>query len=365
MLARLRHPLPFATDEKWHQKVKAFISVRGKCQRRQARCLCRHTQLFFEFADQRRLGTFSGLDLATRKLPQSRELLSRRPLRDEDTTIYLLGTFHLLDGRTWFNDEVKAAFDASSELILEVLLPEDPAQQQAIMGPLVMQYAVDPQGRTLSSRLTAEENEAMNRQLAGLGVPAGAFDRFEPWFVSLTLVQIAAQRLNLDAANAPEIVLRRAARERGMTEGQLETSDFQIRMLDSVPEESQLRGLKEMIADPEAGVRTLRPMLDAWSRGDERAIAAITMQDSGNSDPVFYDILFTNRNATWAEWIEDRLERPGTVFVAVGAGHLVGRGSVQEHLTRAGIASARVPRAATVRVYPWCRSRSEDRCRQR
>ena len=38
-------------------------------------------------------------------------------VRDADTTIYLFGTFHLLDGRPWFNDEVKTAFDASSELV--------------------------------------------------------------------------------------------------------------------------------------------------------------------------------------------------------------------------------------------------------
>ena len=47
-------------------------------------------------------------------------------VRDEDTTIYLFGTFHLLDGRPWFNDEVKTAFDASSELVMEAMLPEDP-----------------------------------------------------------------------------------------------------------------------------------------------------------------------------------------------------------------------------------------------
>ncbi len=80
-------------------------------------------------------------------------------VRDEDTTIYLFGTFHLLDGRPWFNDEVKTAFDASQELVVEVLMPEDPAQQQALMMPIVMRYAVDPQGRTISSRLTAEQNE--------------------------------------------------------------------------------------------------------------------------------------------------------------------------------------------------------------
>ena len=71
-------------------------------------------------------------------------------VRDADTTIYLFGTFHLLDGRPWFNDEVRTAFDASDELVMEAVLPENPASLQ----PLILHYAVDPQGRTLSSRLT-------------------------------------------------------------------------------------------------------------------------------------------------------------------------------------------------------------------
>ena len=59
-------------------------------------------------------------------------------VRDADTTIYLFGTFHLLDGRPWFNDEVKTAFDASSELVMEAILPEDPmalhADDHALCG---------------------------------------------------------------------------------------------------------------------------------------------------------------------------------------------------------------------------------------
>ena len=36
-------------------------------------------------------------------------------INDEDTVIYLFGTFHALDGRSvWFNDEVKAAVSASA-----------------------------------------------------------------------------------------------------------------------------------------------------------------------------------------------------------------------------------------------------------
>src|SRR3954471_11240768 len=50
-------------------------------------------------------------------------------VRDADTTVYLFGTFHALDGKTeWFNDQVKDAFERSDELVLETLIPEGPVK---------------------------------------------------------------------------------------------------------------------------------------------------------------------------------------------------------------------------------------------
>ncbi|HEX9932047.1 MAG TPA: TraB/GumN family protein, partial [Allosphingosinicella sp.] len=109
-------------------------------------------------------------------------------VRDADTTIYMFGTFHLLDGRRdWFNDEVRAAFDRSSELVLEARMPEN----QAELEPLFHRYAIDPSGRRLSQRLGEEENRALAAALASAGVPAAALDRFEPWFVTMTLSSLA------------------------------------------------------------------------------------------------------------------------------------------------------------------------------
>jgi len=262
--------------------------------------------------------------------------------RDEDTTIYLFGTFHLLDERPWFNDEVKTAFDASDELVLEILLPEDPAAQQAALMPVVMRYAIDPQGRTISSRLTAEQNATLNSALSGAGIPAGALDRFEPWFMTLTLTQLAAQRLNLAPANGPETVLRRAAGARNLTESELETVESQIRIFDEMSEEDQLKGLRDALDDMGELSGKLVPMLAAWSAGDLDRLATLMNEDM-TEDRTLYDAIFTNRNANWARWIRERMARPGTVFVAVGAGHLAGRGSVQDQLRTLGISSARVP----------------------
>ena len=40
--------------------------------------------------------------------------------------------------------------------------------------------------------------------------------------------------------------------------------------------------------------------------------------------PQLRTILLERRNLNWSRWLESRLARPGTILVAVGAGHLVG-----------------------------------------
>ncbi len=264
-------------------------------------------------------------------------------VRDNDTTVYLFGTFHMLDdSRDWFNDEVKTAFDASDELVVEVVLPEDQAQVAQMMQPLVMRLAVDPQGRTLSSRLTPEQNATLNRMLSELGAPAGAFDRFEPWFVAMTLSALMTQKAGMTGEQGAEMVLKRAARARNMPVGQVETIEGQLTMLDSLPDAEQIAQLQEALDDLEQLNAMLPRMLAAWSNGDPAQLDAL-MNESLNKYPAVRRILLADRNARWAEWIQQRMARPGTVFMAVGAGHLVGADSVQTYLAQRGLQATRVP----------------------
>ena len=56
---------------------------------------------------------------------------------DKDTTIYLFGTIHLLKPETrWFEGKIKTAFDASDELVLEMVEPS-PAEAQKIVADAV------------------------------------------------------------------------------------------------------------------------------------------------------------------------------------------------------------------------------------
>ena len=85
---------------------------------------------------------------------------------------------------------------------------------------------------------------------------------------------------------------------------------------------------------------TLDAMVAEWMKGDADGLAMLLNDDL--DDPVLYKRLLTDRNARWAQWIAQRLKTPGTVFIAVGAGHLAGRESVQQQLKKRGIKARRL-----------------------
>ena len=69
---------------------------------------------------------------------------------------------------------------------------------------------------------------------------------------------------------------------------------------------------------------------------------SVMLQGFEAKAPEAYRMLIADRNARWGQWIAERLERPGKVFLAVGTGHLAGKDSVQSWLASRGISSTRV-----------------------
>jgi uncharacterized protein YbaP (TraB family) len=258
-------------------------------------------------------------------------------VKDDDTTIYLFGTFHVGDGKAdWFNDEVKTAFDQSREVYLEAVLPEDPKT----MMPLVQQYALDKSGKTLTEKLSPAGRAKLAKLLGAMGAPATALDTFTPMFAMMNLVMVPYQALGMTPEHGTEKKLTAAAKSSGKPVGELEGFEAQLKMLGRIPEKAQIAAFEEMLATFEEAPALIKRMVTYWNGGDAEGFATL-MKEMQASSPEVYKVMMTDRNAEWAKWIDTRLDKPGTVFVAVGTAHLAGADSVQKLLADRGIKSAR------------------------
>jgi uncharacterized protein len=259
-------------------------------------------------------------------------------VRDDDTTIYLFGTAHILKrGLSWFDEAVKTAFDESDELKIEVILPED----LSTLGPVLARYVGDPAGRALTSRMTEEQRAAYTTGMEQAGVPFAAVEQFDPWFVGLQLVAGITARAGYQAGSGAETVLTAAAKTANKPITAFETVEDQFGFLDSTPESEQISSLLEMLRDMGAAGTMLDGMMANWAAGKPEETSAI-MNQAMVTTPETRRILLTDRNRRWAETLSARMAQPGTVFVAVGAGHLAGEDSVQVQLAEMGITAERV-----------------------
>jgi hypothetical protein len=258
-------------------------------------------------------------------------------VKDADTTVYLFGTVHALDGkRDWFNDEVKTAFDSAEEVVFEIRTP-DPAAA----APIIMQAAATADGKTLTSRLKPEQAKLLADELAKVGAPANALDNFDPWFAAVQLVQIRLMKIGVKPEHGAETILEAAAKSAGKSIGAVETFEWQIGLFDTLSAEAQLTMLTSYLDDLDEGDAMFSKMVDHWSGGKVEDLAAL-MNEALSKDPELAKKLLEDRNAKWAEWIGRRMDKPGTVFMAVGAGHLAGKGSVQDFLAKKGLKAERV-----------------------
>jgi uncharacterized protein YbaP (TraB family) len=258
-------------------------------------------------------------------------------VKDKDTTIYLFGTVHVLKpGLSWFDEAVKKAFDASDTLVLELVMPD-----AATMQSLVMKLGIDPTGPTLTEKLPADDRPLFAKDLADLGLPAAALDRFEPWLAATELSVLPLAKLGYSPANGPETVLTDAAKAAGKPVIGLETAEQQLSYLDGLPADAQMSFLTSTLKDVPKADQEFNTMVADWAKGDPAALAKV-LNDDLDSQPQLRKTLLTDRNARWANWIVDRMKTPGTVFIAVGAGHLAGDGSVIADLAAKGVAVKRV-----------------------
>ncbi|WP_299327156.1 TraB/GumN family protein [Parasphingopyxis sp.] len=259
-------------------------------------------------------------------------------IADEDTTIWLFGTIHILPtGFEWRNATIDAAIAESDNLVIETVI----SGEQSDAALLLMRLGISPDLPPIGERVDEDVQAELAAMIERGPFPESFLNGLETWAAALMLVQVTLADLGLDPESGVEEQLELMFELAEKPISGLETPAEQLGFFDTLPEEAQRYFLSSVVGSVEEAREEFAAMLSAWRRGDEAAIAEAFDGELVESDPL-REALLTRRNANWAEWIEERLAEPGTVFMAVGAGHLAGQFTVQDFLAEAGIAVERV-----------------------
>jgi len=238
--------------------------------------------------------------------------------------VYMLGSIHLAKPDMYPLDaRIEEAFRASDNVVVEVDISKgNVAQQQA----LAMQMGLYSDGTTVRDHLTPEAFAKFQAFLEERGLPMAVFQGFRPWMSAATLQVLEMQRVGFDTEIGIERHFLRLAEQQGQVVHELETADFQLRMLAEMSDELQELFLISTIDEYASFTERIDQMIAGWKDGDATVLEDMLLQDY-NEKPAMrplYQRILIDRNVGMAEKIVDMLEGGGRWFVIVGAAHLVG-----------------------------------------
>jgi len=247
-------------------------------------------------------------------------------------TVYLFGTIHALDkNHPWHSAKVSAAIQQSQSLWLEVPNVDDAASMQ----PLIMQLGLD-MAHPLSSKLTPEQMTKLNKAATGLPGGSGMLEMMKPWLAGMMLSLAPVMQAGYDPNTGVELELKPEFAKANKPVKGFETMEQQIHYFADMSDKAQLDFLVSELDDADSAVDKFKELVAAWYSGDVAKLDALNNADFRDKYPDLFQLLVVKRNQSFVTQIQDLLKGDSVTFVAVGAGHLVGKDGVPAMLEKQG-----------------------------
>ena len=243
---------------------------------------------------------------------------------DGDTTIYLLGSIHLLPPNVrWRTPIVDRAIAESDTLVLESS-PDEQADFRSIATGVGLKPAAD--------RVSPGKRPILDAMIARSGASRETLNGYKDWALATTLAVGDATASGADTRHGVEVKLWSAFVSAGKTRLAFYHAKDQLAQLDSLPESDQRKMLGNILEGKENYGETLK----AWTTGDiaslEKTAACTPLEGKLVGQPNNY----------WSRWIAARMKQPGTVLVAVGLGHMAGPYALPKMLAAHGLKVERI-----------------------
>ena len=247
--------------------------------------------------------------------------------RPGQATHYLFGTMHSDDNRVLAVLEgLKQPLDSVDQVVLEIL-PDAMAMVEVSVAMLL------PPEQSLSELIGKELFERAARAAEEKGLPRIAVERMRPWALAITL---GTPELTGEAMDQ---VIYKKALSTGKQLLALETPVEQLALFESLPDNLQVRLLKEVLAQRKHLAEQLEALTQAYLDRDLQRLQELSLEYEAAGDELlaewFRRKLILDRNHSMYRRLLPILDQ-GATLVAVGALHLAGKEGLVSLLRQAG-----------------------------
>jgi uncharacterized protein YbaP (TraB family) len=247
------------------------------------------------------------------------------------TSVYLLGSIHAAKPDIYpLDSAIEDAFASARYLVVEVNVLNIDDQK---VTDILLEHGVYPPGEGLRDNLSPSLYDALDEQFESFGVNIAILDSYRPWVILMTLEQLTLQDLGYLPENGIDYYfLDKAAQTKMILE--LETAEFQLELLYSLPDELIIDSLEYDIENIPLQ-EDLEELFQIWEDGDAAKMESMLFEVLTEEPELapYYEKLFDERNFNMAVKIEEFLTDDEIYFVVVGAGHLVGENGLVNLLT--------------------------------
>jgi len=228
---------------------------------------------------------------------------------------YLFGTFHLMcRSDIQFSNQLKTAINNASELYMELDM-DDPA---VMLGGMMMMNMKD--GKKLKDLYTPAEYEKVSSFFKdSLHMPLNFLEGVKPYFL---VAMMYPKMMPCKSVSGVEEELMKLARQNKKEIKGLETLEFQAAVFDTIPYEQQAKELLKSIDSLPSYTLYFDSMVQVYKNQQLDKMETLFNDEDFGMDE-YKDILLDDRNKNWVNQLNTIMKKE-SVFVAVGAGHLVG-----------------------------------------
>ena len=244
---------------------------------------------------------------------------------------YLFGSIHLGSNAMYpLSTTVNDAYLSTDNLVVEIdIKPED----EASLMSMIQKYGID-MSLPLEQRLSPETLSLFKKKCREKNLPCEQFAAYKVWLVSLQLAVMQIQQLGYKEELGIDKHFLSLAHKSNKHVISLETAESQVEIFIKFDQQQQELMLVQTL---ETTNDSIYDLFNSWKSGDDKTM--LTLLTKYNDKPgamEMYKVLLDDRNVKMAAQLAKNINANKSLFVVVGAGHIIGKNGIVELLKKDG-----------------------------